>query len=314
MAMDPHPSVELTPLQRARERSVFFMVAADVVSVICFTSAALLSGSLTIIAEMLRGWLVLSAGLFSYLVLRRLHRGNLQELEYGSGKLEQFVNVVIGGAMIPAAVWVTLNALALVAGERPVATPFGLSISAITGAVNCYVNLLSWDGVRRTVGGAPSLLMRGLLTMRLVKLLASLVLAFTLAIAALSADHEIVAWADATGGMFVAVFIFTGAYQILRQALPDLLDRSAGREVRERVEQCLSLHRQLYLGVHRIRSRRAGRTVFVEIALAFAGDLNLAEIEERTNRIRASLESAIMDCDIALLPVATARWSTPHQR
>ena len=87
----------------------------------------IMGGSLTLVAEVIRGGLMCLIELFSLVVMRRIHRGQLADLEFGTGKLEQVANTVIGAAMLGGAIWVIASALAIVAGERALGTPFGLA-------------------------------------------------------------------------------------------------------------------------------------------------------------------------------------------
>src|SRR5208282_4326179 len=108
---------------------------------------------------------------------------------------------------------------------------------------------------------------------RTVKLIASCFVIMTLTTAALAPDEVVVAWADAVGSVFVAVFIVVNAIGILRDCIPDLLDRSAGKTVRGAVERALVRHAADFHRLERMRSRRSGRAVFVEVTLAFEAGL-----------------------------------------
>src|ERR1700732_2704990 len=142
--------------------------------------------------------------LFSLVVMRRIHRGQLADLEFGTGKLEQVANTVIGAAMLGGAVWIVIRALTVLVGERAVGTPFGLAMAAIAGALNAYCNLLAWVRMRRALRAESSLVMGGQLRARIAKLVSSLFVLVTMTLAALAMDEEVAAWADAIGSAFVA--------------------------------------------------------------------------------------------------------------
>src|SRR4029077_21148136 len=112
---------------------------------------------------------------FGLVVMRRIHRGVLSDLEYGTGKLAQAANVAIAGGMLFGAAWILSQAVSIISGEAPTGTPVGLAMAAIAGAVNAYLNLVSWDAVRRVADadGRDSIIMRAQLTSRVVKLVSS---------------------------------------------------------------------------------------------------------------------------------------------
>jgi divalent metal cation (Fe/Co/Zn/Cd) transporter len=295
----------VTPEQLAEERSLLFALVADVGMLISFLLVGLLGGSLTLTAEFIRGSLMNMIEVFALVVMRRIHRGVLADLEFGTGKLEQIANLVIGVGMLGGAAWIVVKALAIVVGERTVGAPFGLALAAVAGALNAYVNLLAWDAMRRAARlGGSSLVMHGQLQARVVKLVSSLAVTVTMTIAALSTDNVVVAWADAGGSIFVAVFIFANAIVMLQSGVPDLLDRSAGKAVRATVERTLARHADEYRQLDRLRSRRSGRVVFIEIALSFEAGLTIAEVNRRIEILRHAMSREIEHADISILALA----------
>src|SRR5690242_13815334 len=139
MARDPRISIE----QQTEENSVQFALAADFGLMSLLAAIGILGGSLTIAAESIRAFLMNLIELFSLLVLKRIHRGELADLEFGTGKLEQVANTVIGAAMLGGALWIASSVISLLTGKTALGTPFGLAMAAIAGALNLYVNFLS---------------------------------------------------------------------------------------------------------------------------------------------------------------------------
>lgn len=290
----------ISALQHARERSIALAIVMDAGIVAVMATVSLAGGSFTLLAESIRGGLGWLLECFSFTVLRRIHRGVLADFDYGTGKLEQIANLVIGAGMLSAAGWIGLGALRILSGERGVGSPMGLACAAVVGIVNLYINVISWDAVRRAAAGGDSLIMQAQLLLRWTKLVASLIVGVDLTVAALSTDDVIVAWADALGSAFVAAYIALNAFQVLRGALPDLLDRSAGEAVRRAVDHCLAQHADAFTQLRRVRSRRSGHTAFVEIALAFDGQLSMAEVERRVGALRAALRERIGNADVSI--------------
>ena len=301
----PRTPVVLTPEQRARERSLVFGLGLDIVMIAQLIAAGLVGGSLTIVAEAIRSVLQYLLECFAVVILRQIHRGRLADMEFGTGKLEQVANLLIGASLLIGAAWIANDALRIVVGERAIGTPFGHMLAAISGMLNLYVNLLVWDSVRAAARHGPSVIMEAQVSLRLVKLLSSMFVSTTLTIAALSTDDVVTSWSDAIGSVFVCGVMLSNAWHILRSAIPDLLDRSAGAEVRDAVARGLEHHAADYVSVDRVRSRRSGHAVFVEISLGFAAGLTLADVERRIAAVRATIEREVANAEVAILP-ATA--------
>ncbi len=292
--------VVLTPEQRQREHSILLSTALDSVMNVVLFLIGVAGGSHTILAESIRGTLGWLLECFSLVVLRRIHRGVLVDMEYGSGKLEQVASSLVGASMLGAAAWIAIGAVRLVLGEEQVGTPLGLAAAAAAGMVNVCCNLVAWDAVRRAAD-RRSVVMQAQLTSRIVKLVASLIVQVTLTIAAISTDAFVVAWADAIGSLFVSVYVGINAVRILHGAIADIVDRSAGPQVASVVAACLAQHGDDGWQARRVRTRRSGHVAFIEIALAFAPDLTIAEIDRRSAALRAALRAAIADADISIV-------------
>jgi len=148
--------------------------------------------------------------------------------------------------------------------------------------------------------------MQGQLNARRVKLICSVVVLFTMTAAALSTDNVVVASADAVGSIFVAIFMVLNGMEMLRTGIPDLLDRSAGKTVRDTVDRVLAGSAGHYQRLDRVRSRRSGRVVFVEIALSFEPGLTIAEVNRRIAALKHSMGQEIEHADISILTTGAA--------
>jgi cation diffusion facilitator family transporter len=293
--------VDITPDALAKERSILFALVADTSFLGAYVTVGILGGSLTIMAEAIRGALMTAIEAFSLLVLRRIHRGVLTDFEFGTGKLEQVANLAVGAGLLGGAIWIAVAAAAIVTGQRPVGTPLGLTLAAILGVINTYVNVLAWDSIRRVALGERSPIMQTQLKVRIVKLVSSLFVQVAMTIAALSTDDVVVAWADAVGSFFVVGFIVVYAVKILRAGFPDIIDRAVDDEVQNAIKRALARHLEDYDQLHRVRSRRSGERVFVEISLGFDGGLTMSEVNRRIAALTATMRQEIAHADIAVL-------------
>jgi divalent metal cation (Fe/Co/Zn/Cd) transporter len=293
----------VTADQRARERSIEFALALDVLIIAAYSMLAVVAGSLTMLAELLRGVLMTVIEFFALAVMRRIHRRRTAMFEFGSGRLEQFVNVAIAMGMLGGAVWIAFGALGRLAGEGHAGTPAGFALAAIVAAFNLYVNVLAWDGMRRAARGGGSLIMQGQLRARIVKLASSACVQLSLTVAALSSDGVVIGWADSVGALLVCGFIVHAAAGMLRSDLPDLVDRAVNEDVQAAINRMLIRHFDDYERLDLVRTRRSGAVVHAEITLGFRSDLTLADVTRRIEAMKASLREEVGEADIAIVAV-----------
>jgi len=294
----------VTPDEQAKERSILRAIVADAAILVGMVSVGFLGGSLTMTAEAIRGTLMAAIEAFSLLVMRRVHRSMLTDLEFGTGKLEQVANLAIGGGLLGGAAWIAAGAVAMASGQRPPGTPFGLALAAIIGAVNAYINIWAWVGMSRAARVGNSLIMQGQLSARTVKLVSSLFVQLSLTVAAISTDDVVVSWADAVGSLFVVGFIVVNAVRMLRTGFPDIIDRAVEEEVQHAINRALVQHFDDYDRFDRVRSRRAGQRIFVEVALGFDGRLTMSEVDRRIAALTTTIGREVARADIAILASA----------
>jgi divalent metal cation (Fe/Co/Zn/Cd) transporter len=296
----------LTPEQRGKERSLLFGLVADLHIWAAIGVAGFLGGSLTSIAEWVRGGLMNAIEGYALLVLRRIHRGSLAQFEFGAGKLEQVCNLAIALGMLAGSAWIAYGAMGLLLRGETHGSPLGLALAAALGAVNTLINFVAWDEVRRAAaaGGERSVIMQAQVQARLTKLVSSLVVQVSMTVAATARDAVIAAWADGLGALFVAVYLFATALPMLRAGLPDLLDRSLDEAAQIAILRVLARHFDLYDRLVGVRTRRAGAKLFVEIGLGFAGHLAMDEVDGRMAAIRATALAEIEGVEVTILAAA----------
>jgi divalent metal cation (Fe/Co/Zn/Cd) transporter len=236
--------------------------------------------------------------------MRRIHRGRLTILEFGSRKLEQLVNLLIAGGMVAGAAWILLGVFKLVTGSDAPGSPAGFAVAGIAAGVNLYVNVIALDGLRRAAQGGGSLIMQGQLQARIVKVVSSVFVQLTLTIAALSIDATVIVWADVIGALFVCAFIIHSAFGMIKAGLPDVIDRSVADEAHAAINRMLAKHFDDYERLDRVRTRRSGEMVYAEVALAFNAGLTIGEVDARIDAMKASLREELGEADISILAAA----------
>ncbi|MEX0809672.1 MAG: cation transporter [Dongiaceae bacterium] len=291
----------ITADQRNKESSIRFALTADSIILALIFVVGITGGSLTLIAESIRGVFILSLEAFSFLVMRRVHRESLLDMDFGTGKVEQFANLAIAIGLLIGALWVFYGVIGIIVGEKPLGSPLGLTLAAIMASINTYINVVAWDSVRRAARGGKSTIMQAQLRSRHVRVFSSLFIQVTMTVAAVSTDSVVAIWAEAIGSAFVACFILASVIDMFRAGLPDLLDRSVEESAQIAINRALAKHFDDYESLGRVRSRRSGHKTFIEVALGFDETLTMAEVGRRIVAIRNSMQTEIENAEVAIL-------------
>jgi divalent metal cation (Fe/Co/Zn/Cd) transporter len=131
-------TVDLTAEQVGREHALAKAAVLDFACVTLLLSIGIGADSLTNLAEGIRGGLMTLVDLVALTVLRRLHRGTLAGFDFGTGKIEQLVSIGIALSLLGGALWVGMDAVETALRGQSDATPLGLSLAAVSGAINFF--------------------------------------------------------------------------------------------------------------------------------------------------------------------------------
>ncbi|MCQ4161311.1 cation diffusion facilitator family transporter [Roseomonas sp. GC11] len=285
----------------ARERSLLFGTLADIAMLFAYVAVGVWSGSLTLLAEALRGGLLILLELVVYALMRRIHRGRMAAYDYGSGKLEQFANLVVGLAMAGGAVWLAVKALGRL--EAAGAAPAGsLWVAAGLAVVNLGVNAAAAWAMWLAGRDGASVIMTGQIRTRLSKLLSSAVVVGAIALSAWAPGSLASRMADLGGTLFVALVMLGVAARLWRDSLPDLLDRSLDEERQALINRALAARFEDYESLLAVRTRQSGHRVQVEIALGFDPAQPFARIAGVMAAVEAEVAALIPGAEVLVLP------------
>jgi len=107
--------------------------------------------------------------------------------------------------------------------------------------------------------------------------------------------------ADPIFAIGIALFIATGAWRIGRQSLDILMDRELPDSDRKRIHD-LVMACEGVLGVHDIRTRSSGPSVFIQLHLELDDDLPLKDAHDRVEDAERVVEAAFPNAEVLIHP------------
>lgn|SRR5690625_597067 len=285
--------------ERRRETAVTLAVVLDIVMLVPYTYVGIATGSWTIIAECLRGALLILVGIVSLVTLRRIHRKRLGAYEYGAGKLEQSVTVLIAALLILAAGILLWRISGLAPQPAPPAYLAGLAIVLVV--LNFFLNCTQLWSLRRASRDGASLIVRAQYQARWVKTAASAFVVVAVTISMVSDNAQAARLADQLGTLTVIVIMVGTGIAMLRECLPDLLDRSLPETVQHGINRVLARNIDDFEQLGRIRTRRAGTVMHVEMELFLDQARSLGEASQIAEQMERQLAEEIPGVDAVIV-------------
>jgi len=280
-------------------------VTTDLIMSMSMLSIAIWSLSLTLFADALRASLLTFLELFVFAMLRRIHRKQLPSFQYGAGKIEHFLNLLIGAGLLVASAWVFgLGALKLIYPPAP--SPLGLAAATVVSAVNVGQNAWTFVAMWRAGRHGTSIIINGQVRTRLLKLLASIIATIAILVSAILGGRGAGLLADLSGSAVVVVMMLWTAYQLIASALPDLLDRMLDDHQQAAINAVLIRHFAAFDLLHHLRTRRSGDTVFVEIGLGYAANRSMGDVDSVNQAVMRDVEVMILGAKVSVIATACA--------
>lgn len=293
--------------QRRQERSLLTAIALDAGTLLAIIIAAVTSGSLTVLAELLRGALLYSIEIITFITMWRSHRGKFAEFEYGIGKIERVITILIAGGLFFSAAYTLTSAVGRLSHPTILPTP-AMIFAVIVASSNLGVNLFCTGDFIRSNENETSLILDSQIRSRLVKTIASAIVVVVLVAATWLTDPKAATLIDVAGGLFAAVYMATIGVQLLRESLPDLMDRALPERSQLMLLKVVARYFDDFDQFDAVRSRRSGGRAFVDMNLEFDANMPLYEVNRRCRAIQDDIVELIPDAIVTVTPRVSKNW------
>ncbi len=291
----------------AKERTVFVSLIVDIVLWIPDIAAAILSGSITMFADVLKCGNEILATFFAFLTLRKMNRdkGGAFTYDYGMGKFENLTGIITGAVMFVSLALVFFTAVHRInVPEHLVAEGAFLGIGLM--ALGVCVNTWLWFRNYRLCKQSPSPIMESQWRLFRTKAFSDASVFSALVLSIALHDFWWSLYIDPVASFVIVGFLLQSGYRVIMSSLPDLLDKTLDESLQLVIVRELAVFFNEYTELHSVRSRRSGSRIYIEIHLEFDGDRKMCEVQEVINRIKASLESKIPRSEVAIVPTSRA--------
>ncbi len=104
---------------------------------------------------------------------------------------------------------------------------------------------------------------------------------------------------DGVFALAIAAYILHSAWEIMQDALDHLMDKELPGEERRRIKKIVLAHPEVK-GMHDLRTRRSGTTVFIQLHLEMDDNLPLIEAHRIADEVEAEIRAAFPGAEIII--------------
>jgi cation diffusion facilitator family transporter len=257
-----------------------------------------ISGSVSIISEAIHSLMDLFAAIMAAFSIRVASKPADKEHPYGHGKAENVSGVLEAILIFVAAFLIVVEASKkLISGEGVSNVGLGVVVMLVSGAVNIVVSRILYKVAREEESVALEADALHLKT----DVYSALGVGAGLALLLFIRDVFKASWAymlDPVIAIAIAVLILYEAWLMLRKAFAPLIDASLSEEEIALIKDRIAEHPGF--AAHSIRSRKAGKTKYIDFHLEAPPAMSVAEVHALCDRLEAEIEGRLSNADVTI--------------
>jgi ferrous-iron efflux pump FieF len=256
-------------------------VAVAAVLVAAKLAAWRASGSVAVLSSLADGSIDLVASTVTFLAVRFAHRPADRSHRFGHGKAEPLGALALAGFVAVSAIFVAVAAVGRLIAPVPIrATELGIIV--MTASIALTFGLVALQ--TRVAEATGSLAIRANRLHYAGDLLTNLAALLALVLVGVTGVLRI----DAATGLAIAAYLAVNAVRIGRGSLDELLDREIPSADRARIKAIVAAERGV-AGMHDLRTRRSGRTRFIEFQVELDGAMPVRRAHDIVDRVETAV-------------------------
>jgi cation diffusion facilitator family transporter len=261
-------------------------------------AAGAISGSVSILSEAIHSLMDLVAAVMAAFSIRVASKPADEEHPYGHGKAENVSGVLEAVLIFVAAVLVVVQASKKLLSREGVSNVgLGVVVMLVSGVVNFFVSRRLYKVAREEESVALEADALHLKT----DVYSALGVGAGLALLLFVRDAFKADWAyvlDPIIAIVVAVFILREAWQMLRKAFAPLIDASLSEAELAVIQEEVTEHTGL--SAHSVRSRKAGKTRYIDFHLEAPPEMSVAEVHALCDKLESEIGRRLGNADVTI--------------
>ena len=289
--------------EESRQQLVFTGLCIDLLVLIPESIAVILSNSLTLLADIVKGVNEILATTFALIIIRRVTAGGKFTYDYGMGKFESLTRIITGGVMlvsIAILLYFTIPRFIVPEHFDMDAAIIGIPLMLLVSITDSY----HWRKNYRLNQKEPTPVMEAQWRLRRAKTFSDLLILFALVLSVLLVQYPWAVYIDPTASLVIIGFLLFAGYREISSSLPDLFDKTLEEELQIIILKELVGSFEKFDEFHGVRSRRSGTRIYIDIYLGFDPEQKVGNMQENIGSLKRSLEALIPGSVVCIIPTS----------
>jgi len=288
---DTESHIESKEAARLLKLATYASVTTAIILIVAKLAAYIVTNSVSVLASLIDSLLDAGASIINLFAVRYSLEPPDNEHRFGHGKAESVAGLAQSMFIAGSGVFLIIESIERLANPVPI-YELGLGLAVMVFAIAATLLLLAIQ--HYVIARTHSVAIKADSLHYKTDLLTNTAIILALILSQLG-------WygMDPLFALGVAIYILHSAWQIAREAFNDLLDHELPEENRQEIMRIATDHPQV-LGVHDLRTRVSGRTVYIQLHLELDDQMRLLESHRIADNREAALREAIPGADIVI--------------
>lgn len=250
------------------------------------------SDSISILASLIDSSLDLLASIVSLLAIRHALQPADKEHRFGHGKAEPLA--ALGQSMFIAgsAIMLLFQASGRLVHPQPLTSSVELGIAVMLFSMLATIGLLLLQ--RYVIVKTKSTAIRA----DSLHYQSDLLVSFSVIVALLLTQFGL-PWFDPLMAVLIAAYVLFSAWKIFRDAVDLLMDHEVTDAERQQITRLVLKHPQAK-GMHDLRTRRSGTTIFIQLHLELGSELTLQQAHDVSDKVSHDIRALFDEAEIII--------------
>ncbi|WP_411682224.1 cation diffusion facilitator family transporter [Clostridium thailandense] len=255
--------------------------------------AGLISGSVSIISEAIHSTMDLLAAIIAFFSVKASDKPADEEHPYGHGKYENVSGVIEALLIFIAAAWIIFESIKKLLHPEPVES---VGIGFIVMFASAFVNYLVSRKLYKVARQEDSIALEADALHLKADVYTSLGVGGGLLLIWITKLNYL----DPVVAILVAIFILKEAYHLLISAFSPLIDVKLSEEEIKIITEQINRHKSVYCNYHSLRTRKSGKTKYVDLHLVFPEDMTVKVAHDLCDVIENDIEEVLKNTEILI--------------
>lgn len=253
----------------------------------------LTTGSVSIISETIHSTIDLLAAIIAFFSVRISDKPADEAHPYGHGKIENISGVIEALLILAASIWIIVEAVNKMLNPGGIESiGLGFIVMFISSAINLIVSKKLYKVAKEEDSIA--------LEADALHLRADVYTSFGVGLGLFLIWITNLNYLDPIVAIFVAIFILKEAFELLISAFNPLLDIKLSDEEIEIIKNNINKYSFAFCNYHNLKTRKSGRTRYVELHLVFPEDKSIKEAHDICDKIEYDISQNLKYADIMI--------------